>query len=207
MTTENFLADYSEWTVVYNDHSNSYIHLDAIKNSNPTAQILLGDLSSNLSKHYCWRNSDNLIRNWLRNNISQIKNNKVAILEWDVLVTQKLPDIKLVGAMGKHIHKPTKNNGWKWFKEINKLEEYKKYAIGIAPLGILFIDRGSILSLIDSKFDDIFNKNIFCELRLPTILNSLDINISQYPMPNVQWHPVKYTNQKSIYHAIKKRIV
>lgn len=94
----------NNWTVIYCDHNNQFIHLDHIKKSNPNAQILLADISDdyNYNKGDCWRNWDFLLREWLRDHICEIDNNNVAVLEWDVLITKELPNITITGLIGKH---------------------------------------------------------------------------------------------------------
>lgn len=200
---QKFKKDQYNWTIIYTDHNREFIHLDHLKKSNPDAQILLADTSNNFNKNFAWRNGDLLYRTWLQNNYDKLYYNNIAILEWDVLVSQKLPDIKINGILGKHIISPNKK--WFWFKEKKRLKEYEKYSVGLSPLGVLFMCKNCVQQIVDQKFDIIYQQDIFSELRLPTILNSKNIQISSYSLPNVSWKSVKYKTLPSIYHPIKSK--
>jgi hypothetical protein len=193
-----------KWTVIYTDHNKKFIHLNHLERNNPDAQILLADTSNKFSRNFAWRNGDLLVREWLKNNYDKILYDNIAILEWDVLVNTKLPSQKITGLIGKQIYYP--KNNWYWFSEINLLEDYKQYALGIVPFGVLFMDKKSIDVLLDSRFDFLFNKNIYSELRLPTILNSRNIKINSLFMPHVSYLPVHFMNEQHIYHPIKSKI-
>lgn len=200
-------SEISNWTIIYTDHTKDYIHLDHLQKSNPDAQILCADIFFGITeKKYAWRNGDKTVRMWLQNNIGKIISNNIALFEWDVLVSTKLPDIDINGLYAKNVRKPDTDPNWPWFKEIESLGSYKNYAIGVAPLGVLFMDKQCINTIIDPEFDDIYSKDIFSELRLPTILNSRNIPISKYDFPDVVWTPTTYDkNKPGIYHAIKTK--
>lgn len=198
----------NNWDIIYTFHIEP-IHLEHLQQSNPNANILLCDLSQYglfLNQKYCWRNSDIFIRNWLRCNRSSITRNNIAIVEWDVLITKPLPDICVHGLMCNNIQHSYQE--WYWFKESKLLSaKYEKFKIGVTPLCVLFMDQYCIDTIIDSEFDPIFSANIFCELRLPTILNSRNINITKYSMPNVNSLKTTYDeNIPDIYHPIKQKI-
>ena len=197
----------NRWDIIYTFHIEP-IHLEHLRQSNPDANILLCDISSynlSLGTKYCWRNSDAFIRNWLRNNRSSITSNHIAIIEWDVLITKPLPDLCFDGFVCKNIHRHSKN--WYWFKESKLLGKYEEFKIGITPLAVLFMDQNCIDTLIDKEFDSIFSADIFCELRLPTVINSRKINISTYHMPNISASKTIYnSNIPDIYHPIKEKI-
>lgn len=194
------------WTVIYTDHNKQFIHLNYLEQTNPNAQILLADTSNKFTKDFAWRNGDLLVREWLRNNYDKILYDNIAILEWDVLVNAPLPPFKVKGLIAKDKHIYYSGNRWHWFCERNLLEQYIQYAIGIAPLGVLFMNKKCIEILLDNQFDSLYNKDIYSELRLPTILNSKQVSIGMHPMPNVSYLPMTFTNKRSIYHPIKSKI-
>jgi len=197
---------YNKWTIVYVDFQDQYIHLDHLKKSNPDAQILLCDISNDLPKVFVWRNNDKFIREWFRSNLDKIQHNNIAILEWDVVVTIPLPDIAVNGFVGRNLQRLNINQ-WVWFNEINRLGRYKPYAMGSAPFCVQFMDRQCINRWVDQEFDDIYSEDIFCELRLPTILNYANVNMSEYSMPYVEWHVMEYYKDiPGIYHAIKHKV-
>jgi len=191
-----------QWTIIYVDFQHQYLHLKHLQKSNPDAQIILADISSNIEKIIAWRNNDRLIRNWLKNNKSQIIHHNIAILEWDVLVSSPLPNIKINGFVGRNLQKPNINK-WLWFKEIDRLGKYKNYAMGAAPFAIQFFDKNSIEAWTSDEFDSISSQDIFCELRLPTIMNYAGIAMSEHLLPNVEWYNIQHKKIPGIYHAIK----
>lgn len=196
------------WDVICTYH-NKLIHLKHLEKSNPKANILLADISkynANFDTKYCWRNSDIFIRRWIRDNRKNIQSDNIAIIEWDVLMSSPLPDIKINGLMAKDVQHPNSDREWFWFKEIYRLKSIKKYAIGISPLAVIFMDQLSIDTWINKEFDDLCNSDIFSELRLPSLLNSKNIPISIYKMDSVEWNKIDYSDKPDIYHPIKKEI-
>lgn len=195
-----------KWTIVCNDHKNEFIHSEHISKSNPEAQLILADISNN---HFAaWRNYDCISREWFKNHFQEIKYSNIAVVEWDVLITEKLPNIYIDGFIGKRKKTlPKHKNTWPWFKEKSKLCEFEKYAVGMAPLAVYFINRSSLETILDSKFDYIFNQDIFGELRLPSVLNSQNINICEYPMPFVFSYPISFKIESGIYHPIKNKYI
>lgn len=198
-------TDKYKWTILYTDHQKQFIHYNHLIKSNPDANIIKVDISNNLDKKYIWRNSDLLIRSWLKNNRDSIVTNNIAIIEWDVLVKQKLPDTQIIGLQAKNIIKP--NRKWWWFKDKYKLEHYSKYALGAAPLAVLFMSARCIDILLESSFDCLYQKDIFSELRIPTILNSRNITITSYSMPNVDSKKTMLKSEAGIYHPIKYNVL
>ena len=189
--------DKFKWTIVYSDFQHQYLHLKHLEKSNPDAQILLADISNDLPKIMVWRNNDRYIREWLRNNYHKILHNNIAFVEWDVIITTNLPNINVCGFIGKHLQKPGVNE-WLWFNEIHSLGKYKTHAMGAAPFAIQFMDK---------QYDDIYAQDIFCELRLPTIMNYAGIKMSEYLLPFVEWYNIKYNKHiPGIYHAVKYAI-
>lgn len=195
-----------QWTIIYVDFQHRYLHLNHIQKSNPDAQIILCDISNDISKIIAWRNNDRFIRDWLKKNKNKIIHNNIAIVEWDVLITSALPNILVDGFVGRNLQKPGINK-WLWFKEIDRLGKYKNYATGAAPFAIQFFNKNAIDVWTSEEFNDIFLEDIFCELRLPTIMNYANINISEHLLPYVEWYPAKYNKDvPGIYHAIKYKI-
>jgi len=196
----------SKWTIIYSDFQHQYLHLKHLEKSNPDAQILLADISNDLPTIMVWRNNDRYIREWLRNNYHKILHNNIAFVEWDVLITINLPNINVCGFIGKHLQRPGINE-WVWFNEIDRLGKYKTHAMGAAPFAIQFMDKEAVNTWMSNEYDDIYAKDIFCELRVPTIMNYAGIKMSEYSLPFVEWHTIKYNkNIPGIYHAIKYAI-
>jgi len=197
------------WNILYTDHSNNFIHYDSLVYSNPDAKIFLVDISNHYDSQFAWQNSDILIRSWLKNNIQNIdKQCNIALLEWDVLVTKKLPSVKIQGLKAHTVLTPATHKHWPHWNQISNLGKYISYATGIAPFGVLFMDYNTLETWIDRRFDDIYNKNIQNELRLASILKSQNIKLSEIDLPKVCWK-TKWTNftQPEIYHPVKNKII
>lgn len=192
-----------KWTVIYTDFQHKYLHLKHLEQSNPDAQILLSDISNDHPKIIVWRNNDRYIREWLRENHHKIIHNNVAFIEWDVVVSTKLPDTNIDGFVGRNLQ-ILGTNEWLWFNEIDRLGKYKDYAMGAAPFAVQFMDKKCVDIWMSEEYDDIFSQDIFCELRLPTVMNHAGVKMSEHLLPYVEWHPMQYNkNIPGIYHAIK----
>ena len=194
-----------QWTILYSDHAQQFIHSEFIKQHNPNASLFLLDISNQYSKEFAWKNSDLLIRNWLKENISKINpDSNIAILEWDVFLNTSLPNIKVDGLMGKYIFLRDKHPGWHHWRYIDLLKDYKQYAVGAMPFGVYFINYRGLECWIDHKHDCLYDQNIKNELRLPSLLNSENIKIENYNLPYVCYQ-TKWTNfaKPGIYHPVK----
>lgn len=199
------ILDKYKWTILYTDHQKQFIHYKHLIKSNPDAHIITVDISNNFPRDYIWRNSDKLVRLWLKENRSSIITNNIAILDWDVLITQQLPNIYISGLQATNVHSIT-NTKWIWFKDKHKLGEYIDYAIGVSPLAVLFMSIECVDILLDHEFDHLYDHDINSELRIPTILNSRGISITKYSMPYVHWKKTHLTKNPGIYHPIKYNV-
>jgi hypothetical protein len=194
------------WDIIYVYHDKP-VHLEHLQKSNSDNNILLCDISSYslfVEKKYCWKNNDLLIRNWIRQNRSKITNENIALVEWDVVISQKLPDLKVKGLIGKNIQ--NYGSGWYWFCDSKKLGPIEKYRIGITPFALLFMDQQCIDYWIHYEFDPLYVCDIISELRLPSLLNSKNIPITTYPMPNMSATVTQFSNTPGMYHPVKQKI-
>lgn len=204
----------NKWTIIYcSDYRGNFLHEDHIKRSNPEAQILKLDFTNNYPPHIIWKQCDLVIRPWLKENKSKIKHNNVAIVEYDVLITQELPDIFLDNEIiGTKILYPEKDTWWKFFDDSYKLGYLlKRQCCGLIFFCFYLMSRNCIDYWTDSKHDYLYkeNKDISCELRVPTILKFNKVNIKEsYSdiMRNINVvHIEKFDkNIPGFYHPIKK---
>lgn len=198
----------NKWTIIYTYHDQP-IHSKYIIKSNPDSNILLANISNTLDKKYAWRNNDKLIRDWLKINLSSITTNNVIIAEWDTLISKKMPNFYVDGVYAKYIRHYKYYSHWYWFKDISQLENLQEYACGLLSFGFLILNIQSINILIDKTFDYLYDKDIFCELRLGTIFNYSQIPMHEIILQNIlegqktldkskiselndYYHPVKY---------------
>lgn len=203
------MSDGGGWTVIYTSFK-EYIHYEHLKKYNPNAQIMLCDISHNLPRDYAWRNSDSMIRNWLKLNFDKIEHDRIMLIEWDVFINRPLPDIQFQGVMAKVVITPQTERTWVWFRETERLGTLKQFASGIVPLAFLVLDKQSCKTLIDPKFDAIFSQDIFCELRTSSVLRSENIPITQmsFPIPYVSLNK-NFANldEPNFYHPVKEKII
>lgn len=194
----------NKWTIIYTSrHTDGcFLHLDHIIKSNPYAQILTIDFTYN----YGWLNPDKTIRKWMSQNISKIKHNNVAFIEYDVLITKSLPDIKLNNILYGRI---LSDKNWVWWKEIDKLKHLKPYACSIQVFAMYMMSRNCLNFYLDKQYDFLYEQDIIGELRFPTIMNHNGVQISEYPyMNNCHWgKDVEYDiNIPDYYHPVKTKV-
>lgn len=214
----------NKWTIIAcSNHKNEYLHLKYLKQSNPDAQII----KLNFGNKQRWKNEhlyhahfecDAVIRDWFRfkpERVSRIKYNNIALVEYDTLITQRLPDIKLNNELlcNKKLI-PKKNPNWNNWPHILKLEEWKEYAVGCMPFSLYFMSKNCLDIWIDEKYNDIYKHKMCAEVRLPSILNRNGVKIKRHSsLKNIKfianksllfdmdvpglYHPVKYSTQKA----------
>ncbi len=221
----------NSWTIIYyyNSQIHKPIHALDIKNSNPEATVIIADIYNESiinsypsevpnTKFYCpsiklnsnafvWRNCDRLLRFWLQKNKNIIKTTRVALIEWDVLFTKPLPHELNTNEKVFSIDKKVYNkNEWIWFEESKKLKEYQKYACGLTIMGCLLMDSCIIDEWTNTEFDDLYEQDIFCELRTGTIFNYKNIrweSLSPF-MPNIRYERANFDpGILDFYHPIK----
>jgi len=201
-------------------------HLNWLIKSNPLIdfRIVIGEDSPH-GKQYNWKNSDQVLRDWWKKFSSTVNNDRIAVLEWDTLVTCELPEIPeeydLVGAMkfnenpnlrGKWMPKimkdPTwKEENWMWWNDLPKmnLQENDK-AVGLVSFGAMFMRRQVLDAVCDKKWDTIYGRSIQNELRFPTIVSVSGHRIGEIDLPFVSWTDVGVGNSKGIYHSVDNPI-
>lgn len=186
-------------------------HADALAATNPGLRAhVKTSLETGLEG---WRNPDRNIRDWWLQNRATVETGRVLFLEYDVrahlpLVTLFPNDGAFTGIEGCHLKMPVRDGrSWKPFEETDRLPRtLQSYAVGLAPLAILMICRKSLDAAADPGFDELFSRDIFSELRLPTVIrwagfpcmeNARLAHIGCGPLP----HPGSAT--QGIWHAVK----
>jgi hypothetical protein len=205
----------NSWTIFYSFHDTP-IHLSSLRLSNPEANIIPLNITNNFSQHFAWRNSDNLVRDRIKEHIDSIRSQNIAIAEYDVLIKEQLPDINVDAVYCKKIMRLNQNKNWHWFKEINRLGSLEPFALGLFPMGFFILNIEHIKCWLDSKYDFLYEENIFCELRLGTILNHAGFPIKEYNYSNILTRSaLKHQNLEEsifinrqnsrIYHPVKNK--
>lgn len=186
-------------------------HLEWIKRSNPGQKVHVDARGTPGARDNvaAWRNADRIIREWWRENGSSVQGDRLAIVEWDVLVRKHFA---LAGAprdagLSGRDPKIWGDVPWCWWKEVGLLPgELRPHRHGLAPFCALIASRECLDAVADSRWDHVFDLDIFCELRLPTVVRACGFEIGRapdfdgcscdpIPDPGRQpgfWHPIKH---------------
>lgn len=78
--------------------------------------------------------------------------------------------------------------------------------IGVVPLGVLQLSREALEALCEERHNELFASDIFCELRMPTLLQHLGFPIhSAEALKHVSWEKQPYPwLGRGIFHPVKK---
>lgn len=199
---------YSVLILTYNDESGSphIPHIKWLILSNPEADIHIIS-ENNIDKKLSWRNGDRKLREWWRLNYNRVTNSIIYVIEYDVLVTRKLPILSLnYDFVGRDVKYENLDPKWSWFREKDRLQlKETENIVGIAPFGFLAMRREVLDRLCDKKWDEIYRKDIFCEIRLSTVTSLNGFKIGEIDLPNVSWYETKNYDLTILgyYHPIK----
>ncbi len=150
-----------------------------------------------------WRSCDRFLRDWWKENGGRVSGSHLWLLEHDVLVTTELPDCSEVRGMGGQHVKHAENRDWMWLGEADRLPE-GMLPHGMAPLGVTVYHRQALDALIDPAWDALFAADVFCELRLPSVIAHCGFPLVELPLPEVRAGSITPDrNVPGIYHAVK----
>jgi hypothetical protein len=180
-------------------------HLDVFQKNNPSIECHI--LYSNEKSNTAWRNCDVFARDWWKVNRFKISATHVLFIEHDVYWNIPIDfepkdfiarDVFLVGT-----------RKWDWWKEAHNLpKDIQKFSAGCQPFGIRVMSRYALDLLSQPVFDELYSLDMMCELRTPTILNSLGIKLSNFNPPlrgNITCREIKLPKHSvGVFHAIKK---
>ena len=200
-------------------------HIDHIKKSNPNSQIhIVIGKDSGYGKYYDWKNSDQQLRLWLKENIDKIGSDQVAIIEWDTLITKSIPDLpetldlasktclfKKIGVPPlpfKRMRDPMwTSENWMWWREIPLLDlESTDQAIGLISFGFYHTRKWVLEKILDVRFDKIFGQSIQNELRFPTVAGLCGAKVGGINLPFLEFYDVKPQKYPGIYHGVNSVI-
>ena len=188
------------WEILVTTHSDKGTpHMEELRLSNPSARVHVVNTDEGAPSRHEWRNNDARVRAWWHANRSAVHGTRVAWLDWDALVTAPLPDIHPAGLTGREI----KGEGWRWWGERQFLPEYPQHWIGVVPLGVTFWNAAALDALADPRYDEAYARDVFCELRTPTICRHAGFPVEIVDLPGVRWHAVTPGEEAGIYHAVK----
>lgn len=192
----------SGWTVLMTSYNGvGWPHLDALRASNPGADIRIALDDGPGDRGFRWRNNDLFVREWWRAHGSRTGTERIALLEHDVLVTCALPDIGVSGIAGAQVKRP--GDEWYWWPDMWKLGGTRRYVTGVVPMGVTFFSRAALDLIAGSGWDHLYDRDIFCEMRVPSIIRACGLPVIQVDLPNVGTNPIRAGAGPGIYHPVK----
>lgn len=178
-------------------------HLRHLQASHPEVAVhVVSDAGARRTA--AWRNGDRKLREWWRRHGGVVAGEVVAVLEWDVLATCRLPELPAgVDAAAKAVVTRASEPAWPWFAEARRLGGLEP--VGLAPLGVMVLRREVLDELADPRWDELFARDIFCELRTGSIVWQR-FRPGKIALPKVRWHAVRAGRAPGIYHAVKQAV-
>lgn len=198
----------SQWTIIYCKRYDGYApHLNAIKISNPEHQLIVLDTANNYPPHKGWMECDLILRSNIKENLSKIQYNNVALLEWDVLLLDNLPDMDINHLYADDVY----YNGGPWIptaKRHFKNTEYEQFIVCASRFCFYMMPKLALEIWTNPENDIWFEKSMSCEVRLPTICRKHGIEPTTFKKP----YPIRGRDDmpsicgKNIYHPILEQL-
>lgn len=154
-----------------------------------------------------WRNNDRQLRDWFKVYGSVVSASHLLWMEWDVYCNTR---IKLVAKDNEIVCAGVKTfrDRWMWLRETKRLLPEMRDPYGIVPLGFCFFPIQFLKDICDPRFDDLFNRDVFCELRMGSLVKKLRYNFKIMKLPNVKYLPLKLPlNGTGVFHPVKEKII
>lgn len=168
-----------KWTIIYYSPF-EHLHTNHIRASNPEAQLILLDSRNSLPPALAWRSCDRMLRDAVKSKFNSILHDNVLLIEWDVLLSARLPDISIVGAQVSVVATPEEHPDWMWWPEYDVLPPSLRIEKrGAVPFGILAIDKQSLWKLLHPSLDEVFEQDIIAEIRFPAVCALCGIGLSE----------------------------
>jgi hypothetical protein len=207
----------------HNTDALTKFHLASLRQSNPSAvivpvtdsvhELLPGSIDvahfpSPWADAHKWRSIDTALYRWFENRTFNARH--YLIVEYDCLCTVDLKDyyaeVMNADVAGVDFFRIKDNPRWKWFmqSELNNIPEVdRKYAAGVVPLTCMLFSHEALEKIVAN----VYRQDIFCELRLGTIINKLGLNFERLPARKrntICWHTYPWqANRPGLFHGIK----
>ena len=162
-----------------------------------------------------WRNCDRNMREFWRAKRAEVAAQKVLFIEYDVFANVALGPLmpalqKGCGIVCAAVKSPVRDGrSWFPFQETNRLPaELQSVVIGTAPMAVLLCDRAALDAVLDAKWDAVFEADVFCEIRLGTIMRSEGFSVVECSAwRGVGTRPmVPPGGASGIYHPVKMEV-
>jgi hypothetical protein len=197
-------------------------HLESLRRANPRAfvlpvadsepELLPGSIDVSRFPPFCdgldkWRGIDARVYRWFANRDFNAR--RYLLAEYDCLCNVSLAEYYAevwdADVAGVDFFTRQANLRWRWFLEdINNIPEYDRvYAAGVVPpTGTMFSHEA-----LSEVVANVYRNDIFCELRLGTIVNKLGLTFQRLPpakRSTLCWHEYPWrTDRPGIFHAVK----
>jgi hypothetical protein len=198
-------------------------HLNCLRASNPGAHIIpltdsvpellpdsvdVGLFPSSFASAHKWRNIDATLYRWFEHRVCIAR--RYLIVEYDCLCNVNLDEyyaeVRDADVAGIDFFTQEDNPRWKWFGESelrNLPMEDRKYAAGISPLTCTMFSNEALESIVNN----IYRNDVFCELRLGTIIRKLGLKFQRLPVlkrSTICWHIYPWrADRAGLFHGIK----
>ena len=194
--------------IVWLTYNDRHVWLEEFLTYNPHIDYEINNtISDKENSKNDWRNCDRSIRLWWRNNYHRCSNEYILFLEYDVLVNANIYDFFKTPCLGittRFSRVLSRGDKWFWFRERDKLGGNFSDFAGADPFGVILFHRNALDEIIKPEYDSLYDDDIFCELRTPTILlnSGFELN-SNCLITDVNVRPMSYTTNHGIYHKVK----
>ncbi len=199
----------SKWTIIYCRRHDGYSpHLNAIKISNPEHQLLVLDTANNYPAYKAWMECDLILRSNIKKNLPIIKHNNIALLEWDVLLLDNLPDIDNINNLyAAEVY----YNGGPWIpaaKTHFRNTVYQNFIVCASRFCFYMMPKLALEIWTNPENDIWFEKSISCEVRIPTLCrrNGIEPVTFKKPYPIRGKDDIPSISGKNIYHPILEKL-
>jgi hypothetical protein len=155
-----------------------------------------------------YRSGDQMLLRLFQSGVCEAE--RYVFIEWDVHASMGIRDFyDLVwdaGAAATSV-KEFPDPFWHWFGEVRSIPgQFRKYVCGMAPFNGTFYSRRALEAIADDSSIDV---NVYCELRIATLLRKNGFHICQMPWweETNKWFelPIPFDENKPwIYHPVKK---
>lgn len=184
-------------------------HLGRFMKRNPEVpvHVVCGKALDGHDRTLAWRNCDRLIREWWLEQGQFLHFKRALFLEWDVVFDARIDEVFPDGHfIGRDVHDPRMKN-WQWFSETAALPtELQPHALGVSPLAALMISHECLDAICNHPLSDsLFEQDIFCELRLPTLAASCGYvpAPNREMLPHLGCYPIAAGQGQGVWHSVK----
>lgn len=190
-------------------------HAAALQAANPGLEIhacYSSHAATQQERLHLWRNCDRNIRAYWRDHRHLVAADAVLFLEYDVFCDIEITHLSAaldrgVDIAGAEVKSCVRHLRSYWpFEDIPRLPRFMQgLACAIAPAGVLLISRPALDAILAPEYDAVFAADIFCEVRLPTVIRHAGLNVGSLPLPFVDATP-KTPTSPGIWHPVKSQI-